>query len=382
MSFDKKKFFIFGFILILLVGVPLTVYFLQRQQEFRSRAVVSTTLELIPSAASTEVGKAVNLDVMMNPGTNQVIATTLIITYDPSKFATTAASLANDAKAFPSILEGPVFGPGTISMTMTVGVDVTKAIQTPTKIATVTLNAIAETTGTPTQVAFAKETNVTSTSDPEVNVLSSTKPALITIGPAINPPPPPGGNPPPPPPPPAAPTPTPKSGSAPPGPPAVNKAPNCSNLTVDRAPLGTTPFSITFTATGDDPDGTIQKVTFNFGDGPVQNVVSNNGIGTNSVSVPISHTYNNPGTYTATVVLTDNNGGVSAASPACSQTITASSAAQPTTPPGLGGGGPLTPASPTPVPNVSAPGPSGMILGIGAIGAMLSIIGATVFFAL
>ncbi len=399
MSFDKKRLLLFGFIVVLLLVVPLTVYILQKQQQTRSQATASTTLELTPASVATNVGKTFDLQVMMNPGTNQVIASTLIITYDPTKLATQASSLVPNDLVFPSILEGPVYTNGKASITVTVGVDVTKAIQQPTKIATVTFHAIAETGGTPTEVGFSKDTNITSTSDPEINVLSTTKPALITIGAAI----PTTG--------PGVPTsttgpgvPTPTTGVQPTNSPRAptntqapspittpglggnpnNQPPICSGLTVDRTPSGTAPFSVTFTVNGSDSDGTIQKATFNFGDGPVQNVLSSGGIGTNSVSAQISHTYNNAGSFNASAILTDNNNAVSSSSAACSQTITVSEATP--TQPGLNVPGPGTSGTPptevpTPRPTMQ-PGPGDVFLGIGAVAAILTIIGGFVFFTL
>lgn len=389
MSFDRKRFLIFGFVVVLLLVVPLTVYILQKQQETRSRATASTTLDMSPAAVSTNVGKTFDLNVMMNPGSNQVIASTLIITYDPTKLATLPASLVPNATVFPSILEGPVYSNGKASITLTVGVDVTKAIQTSSKVATISFKAIGETNGTPTEVRLSTDTNITSTSDPEINVLSTTKPALITINAAV-PTPPGGGG-----------TPAPTSGILPTSPivptripvvpttiPGVggnpiNNSPLCSGLNVDRTPSGAAPFSITFTLNGSDSDGTIQKATFNFGDGPIQNILSSGGIGTNSVSVQVAHTYNNPGTYNASAILTDSGGAVSSGSAACSQTITVSQAA-PTSGP-LGGAPNKSGLSPTPPISLGPslkPGPGEVVLGIGAFGVILSVIGAFVFFTL
>lgn len=79
---------------------------------------------------------------------------------------------------------------------------------------------------------------------------------------------------------------------------------------------GTAPLSVSFTSTSSDPDGTIVSYAWNFGDG---------GIGS---GVTTSHTYNTPGTYTATLSVTDDDGAMNS-----SQTgITVTSA-------GGGGGG-------------------------------------------
>src|SRR5207249_2993580 len=76
-----------------------------------------------------------------------------------------------------------------------------------------------------------------------------------------------------------------------------NQPPVCNNLASDRETTGTALFSITDTANGTDSDGTISKVTFNFGDGQVNDVTQAGSIGSNSVNVQIAHTYNTDGSY-------------------------------------------------------------------------------------
>lgn len=369
--FSGKKIFLLGFILVLLVAIPLTVYFVQQQQEVRTRAQKSTTLSFTPSSASTTVGKTVSLDISMNPGQNQVSFAKLHITYDASKLATSSSgascgdAICPNSSAFPSVLEGPVYSDGSINITLSVGADPTKVVQTTTKVATVTFEALSQTDQAATQVLFGNQTQVLSAAAADQaseNVLSTTNPALITIGAGIAPTT-------------AATTPTPTTRIGAQTTPGPNKPPICTSLTVDRAATGSAPFSIAFTANGNDPDGTIQKVTFNFGDGPVQDVLQAGGIGTNSVSVQISHTYNNPGTFQASAVLTDS-GGATSNPTACTQTI-AVAAATPTVP--VGGQAPTN--SPTPTPTI-IPGPGDTLIGIGALGLILTVVGGLLFFAL
>src|SRR3954471_10323760 len=133
MRFSGKKIFLGGFIAVLLVGIPLTVYLLQQQQEVRSHAEKSTNVSFSPDSSQTtplqkNVGDVIPLDITINPGKNLVSFVKLEIQYDPEKLATDSANAfqANNV-VFPSILEGPVYSAGKISVTLSVGPDPTKA---------------------------------------------------------------------------------------------------------------------------------------------------------------------------------------------------------------------------------------------------------------
>ena len=77
MRFSGKKLFLIGFVVLLLVGIPATVYLVQQQQEIRSRAEKATNLSFQPeSSVGTPIVKAIGqdipLDIMVDPGTNLV----------------------------------------------------------------------------------------------------------------------------------------------------------------------------------------------------------------------------------------------------------------------------------------------------------------------
>lgn len=385
-SLSGKKLLLIGFIVFLLIAIPITIYVLQKQQQTQSSAAKATVLTLkssVPGQTSSReapltkaIGDTFDLDVMINPGTNQVIATTLNIKYDPTKLE---AQSIEPSIALPQVIDGPTISNGTITLAVAAGIDLTKVVTATTKIATVKFKTLAATAGAPTEVSFSDETNVTSTrssGDTEPNVLSSTVPAFILVNtgtPTLTPPPLPTAT--------IIITPQPPIGS-----PIPNVPPVCSSLTIDREATGSAPFSIAFTANGTDNDGTISKITFNFGDGPIQDVTVGGGIGTNSVSTQIAHTYRNPGTFKATAVLTDNRGGASDPG-VCQQTITVSQAVA--TPPPVGGPivtvappEPTVTEQPTPVPTITKPGPGDTLIKVGAAGAILSILGGLLFFAL
>lgn len=347
MRFSGKKIFLVGFLVILLVGIPTTIFLVQQNQEVRSRAEKSTTISFTPDSSTSaplqkKIGDTIPLDIMVDPGTNLVSFVKLEIQYDPEKLATTGATtLQPNIVAFPTTLEGPVYSPGKISVTLSVGPDPTKAIQAKVKAATINLKAIANTPAdTPTVVTYGATTQVLSigsNDEASENVLSNTVPATILIGDAAptdgptaavtevptpttalptdqpttapNPTSPPADNPT------SSPAPTDPGGTA-----TASQPPTCSSLTVDRETNGAAPFAITFTVNGTDSDGTISKATFNFGDGEVSDVTNSGGIGTNQVNAQVAHTYNNPGTYQASAILTDDTNGVSD-SASCIQTI-------------------------------------------------------------
>ncbi|MBI4079397.1 MAG: hypothetical protein HY429_03820 [Candidatus Levybacteria bacterium] len=376
--FSGKKLLLLGFIVSLLVAVPLTVYFLQQEQKTQSRAAPATTLAFIPSSSQNnplqkKVGDTFSLDIQVDPGANknQVSFISLVIKYDATKLATASGScseaLCPDTTTFPATLEGHIYTSGGITMTLSVGADPTSVVQEPKKVATVTFKGLAETGTTPTQVTFDSQTQVLSIAEsdlPSENVLlpSGRTAAFIAIG--------------------AGPSPT-------AGPTTSAQAPTCDSLNVDRTTSGSAPFSITFTVNGSDAVGTIQKVTFDYGDGPLEDVTTGGGIGTNKVSLQKAHTFINAGTYKATAKLTNNANVVNAPNTKCEQTITVTGGA---------GGQTATPSAttvptatptevPTPTevavqPTIEPTGPEDIVLGVGIAGIALVLIGAILLLAL
>lgn len=386
-NFSAKKLLLLGISSIVLIAIPTIVFIIGKQQELQSQATPATTLSLTPSSTqASPLQKAVDstfgLGVTLNPNTstisNIVSRVQLNIKYDQTKLTPSIKSTCGsffcventtDLKA---LGDGPTGTPGNLIITVAIA-DPTKAIQTQTKLGTVYFDAKATTT-TPIQVSFSTDTNVTSQKcnwptgvcqdQPGENVLVTTNllPAFISITNGTSP------------------TPT-----------VPVQSPTCTGLNVDRTPSGTAPFAVTFTANGNTPNTAINKVTFDFGDGPTQAVTQGNGIGTNSVSIQTSHTYNNPGTYKATATITDNTGAPSTITTSCTQTITVT--AKTTTGGGTSGGGTTSgsqsattaPVAPTAVvqqPSIPNPGPGDTLFIVGTVGGILTIIGTALFFIL
>lgn len=380
-----KKLIVLGIIVVLLAAIPLVFWQVSQQQQTQSSAAPATILSFQPAVVTTTVGQKFDVDIYLDPGTNNVLSTNFTVTYDPTKLATTGAGFTPithpDAATpgFPGTVEGPTYTANGIFINFSVGTNATKAIATKTKIATVSFMAKAATsTSTPISFSEPYASSIVGLDAGEDNVISSANPATVTINAAAIA---------------ATPTATPSATLAPtatPGPTTAAQAPVCTGLSVDRATTGPAPLSITFSAVGNHPGGTISKATFNFGDTQVQDVTQAGGIGTNSVNAQIAHTYNNPGTYTATAILTDSKG-VTSTVGTCTQTITVTKAAAATggttTAPTIVAAAPTATPLPTstPVPTrapIEKPGPGNTLIGVGAVGAMLSIIGAVIFFIL
>ena len=381
--FTRKKLLLIGFLTILLLGIPTTVFLLQQQQDTRSRAQKSTTLSFVPVSSETapiqkRVGDTFPLEININPGVNSVSYVKMEIQYDPTKIATADANAFQpNLSTFPTIIEGPIYTPGKVSVTLSIGIDITKAVTQPTRAATINFRALATTVTAPTLITYGNSTEVLSigsTDQASENVLSTTSPAYVTIAAS-------GGT--------GTPTPSPTTGPITPIPtplvvtdpnptatpvPVTNQSPVCASLTLDKAASGVAPYALGFTATGSDSDGTITKVTYNFGDGSVVDVKDAGGIGSNSVSVQTSHTYTVAGTYQVAAVLTDNNGGISLQS-TCTQTVTVTASS-------TSSGTAEATVQPTAQPPVTiAPtGPGDMFLGMGAVIAVLTIVGSFIFF--
>lgn len=380
-----KKILLIGFIVVLLIAIPVTVFLVQQQQKTKSSAVAATTISILPaSQAPIQVGDDVNLNIQVNPATaatsNLVSYVTFTITYDSTKLATDGAGLVvtnttiNPTHVLPHILQGPTYGNGTISITLSAGGDPSQVLQQVTTIGTVTFKAIATTDSGPTQITFAPDAQVlalgTNAQGTE-NVLASANPAVLTIiagtNVTVTP----------------TDTPTPTATIIPTATPTTtptSAAPTCSSLTADNT-SGAVPLATNLTVTGSSDNSTISKVTFNFGDGQSQDITASGGIGTNSISVLQSHSYTTAGTYNASATLTDANNAVSS-STNCSITITAQAGATTTVV-----AAPTATPTPTPIPVIAQvsplppTGPTNLVQ-VGSIGAVITLIGAVLLFAL
>lgn len=377
MKILKNKYFILGNIVLLLAAIPLTLLFISRQQDVRSRAAPTTRITFTPTVLTfegdncTEQSLAVNLD----PGENIVSTVELFLTYDATKFN---ISIAPNENVFPppnGILRGPTISNGQASVVLNIGSNVTNAIQAPVDIATITVVPIAATADGPVDISIdSSKTRVLSLSDNDEateNVFLSGGQAAVSVnasciegapeevGPSLSPTPTGGvgggGS--------LTPTATPSISPTT----GANQSPICSTITTSPSNSGNAPFVMTLSAQGTDSDGTISKATFNFGDNTIQDILE--GLGTAAVTTQLAHTYQTVGTYSASVVFTDNGGAVSSS---CTTNITVLSGTSSPTPTATGSGGIVPTATATPTPTIENPGGIGTTFAV--IGGLLLVI--------
>lgn len=181
----KRKIFYFVFVLSIVAGTILTLSQINKTQNTRSRAAGSTTISLVPATSSKQVGDTVDLDMMVNPGSNLITFVKFEIQFDPAHLQLASNPFTLNTTDFPMKLQGPIKTANTLGESVSIGADPTKLIQKPTKIGTVHFTTIASTNSTPTNVIFTELTQALSAGSQDKysdNVLSGTTPASIAIG--------------------------------------------------------------------------------------------------------------------------------------------------------------------------------------------------------
>jgi PKD repeat protein len=88
--------------------------------------------------------------------------------------------------------------------------------------------------------------------------------------------------------------------------PTANTRPECVSLSASPA-VGGADLEVTIVGKGRDPDGIIREMDFDFGDG-TSDIRSVSGETNKDMQTTISHTFTEPGTYTATLRVKDNSG--------------------------------------------------------------------------
>jgi hypothetical protein len=164
------------------------------------------------------------------------------------------------------------------------------------------------------------------------------------------------------------PTPTP---TTPPGTPTQPGLPICNTLTADRSTTGYAPYALTLTGSASSQDNPITKAIFTFGDGQTQTLTQGGTLGSKTASVSTSHSYQQIGNYTASVVFYDKNNNNTGSSNNCNLTIAI------ITPPPGGHNPTIVPTNPIP-----STGPGDTIAAIGVVGALILVLGGLFVFGL
>jgi len=188
MKILTNKFFILGNLLLLLIAIPITLFFVKQQQNLTSKAAPSSRLYFAPATITTSTScPSFTLDVMVDPGTNLVSFVTPVMTYDPTKVEITQITPASTGfKVNPGDEAKINNGEASITIDVTGG-DVTNVLRTVTKIATVTF--VPKSEGT-TQILMDSTKSTILAQPPDVNnpdpinlnQLSTVGNATATIG--------------------------------------------------------------------------------------------------------------------------------------------------------------------------------------------------------
>jgi len=170
----KVGFIISG--LLLLLGIPVSVYFMGQQQDIRSRAAPATTLSLTPSNDTKKVGDIATYEVVMNTAGNQVVTAKINLTFDATKLE--AQSITNGSM-LSKIYESANILPGSVSIMVGAQSELTPANGTGT-IAIIRMKVLAG-SASAIPIQFGPSTFVGGIKEKTTNVLVSTTPARLTV---------------------------------------------------------------------------------------------------------------------------------------------------------------------------------------------------------
>lgn len=375
-----KKLILLGFGLVLLIGLPLTIFILQNQTQPTTKAAPLTKFSFSGPTSAT-IGQTLAEGLVVDPGgQNQVSFIKFTFTFDPTYLATVSATPVSIDTTKYTILDGPTVTCATlctVTATLSIGSNQNAVIKSPTTVATISFTALANTpTDSGTQLLFVAGQNqalsVASSDQAAENVFLSGLPQTITVGQSA-----PSNNP--------TDTPTPTTDLGTPGSGGSGGSGgssggtgstgggggttgtngttvSCNSFTVDKS-SGNPPLQTTFTTVGSSPNDSITQLTITYGDGTSDTVSSGSGIGTGNVNNQITHTYSNNGTFTANAILT-TAGGATSDPTSCQLVITVGTgnASASVTPLAANGKLPST-------------GPGETVITVGLIGAAVSIIG-------
>lgn len=181
MSSGKK--ILVGFILLLTIAIPASVYLVLQQQQTQSNAAPATTLSFDPPTLTKNVGDQFTINIHINTGENLVVGARIQIAYDTTKLDVISIDAPSDP-FLPQVAQSGTVSNGFAYITMTSPNDPKKKEGT---IAVVTLRAKAATGAAPAIVKFSTGgsdgigTEISGIGEGGSNLLASTSNAQITI---------------------------------------------------------------------------------------------------------------------------------------------------------------------------------------------------------
>ncbi|HSW97186.1 MAG TPA: hypothetical protein VLF89_05155 [Candidatus Saccharimonadales bacterium] len=187
MKQQRGLFIILGIVILAIVGV--SVWYLRFQTVVNPHAAASTTLAFTTPAQTIMHGQQFSSDITVDPGTNSISVVKLVLTYNSSQVqvASDTSALVPNATAFPQTLQASATTCNgtlcTITTTIGIGSDPTRAITTKTTLATFNATVLAA-DQTAVTIGFDQSTAVYSVGTGDQageNVLSSTVPLSFTV---------------------------------------------------------------------------------------------------------------------------------------------------------------------------------------------------------
>lgn len=183
----KKKVLVLFAGIFAIVGLILTIFLVQKVQEIRTRAEKATVLSLSPTNQNVNAGEEGNLEVIVNPGVNQVNFIKTGVMFDPDIFEIKKEDVKLNPALGWSFVEQPSLADGTLTFAVAVGSDPTLVIsKTTQKLITITFKVKDGAEDGDSDFTFdVNNTQIRSVGggDPFIqNVLSGTLGATVTIG--------------------------------------------------------------------------------------------------------------------------------------------------------------------------------------------------------
>ena len=191
---SKRLPLILAISLLLIIGIAITFSLIPQEKEQQQRPQNirngTTILSFIPDSSTTSPlkktqGDKVNLDLMVNPGTDAITFIKFQLTYDPNVLELDKANpFTVESTTFSGFTDGPLLETGQLSQSVSIGFDPTKAITQPTKVGILHFKIRNDAKANSTTIRFTDQTQILSAGSDAAaaqNVLSQTKPAVINI---------------------------------------------------------------------------------------------------------------------------------------------------------------------------------------------------------